>query len=374
MTASASQPGIDISSIKNQLNQLKGLYDSGALKADAYQEAEDVLERKLVDWALLQAPAEPSAVAPAPDLTAVASNAKEASSVNPAAATEEQEDDKPTRGSWPKVAGVLALAVLAGGGYYWFGSSQGTPVMPLPATSLSSPLMPKQAAVAATPDQAPHSTQVGDIATMADRLAARLAKQPNDPQGWAMLGRSYSVLGSPAEAVKAYEKAIAMLPEDKALKADYANALAEVKKNNLAAGSPVSQAPTATQNQAQPAIQAPAAANASVSGTVSLAPALLKTVQPTDTVFIVARPESGSRMPLAALRKQVKDLPLQFTLDDSMGMSPAIKLSTAGKVIVSARVSKSGNAIPEKGDLSGETAPVAVGSKGLSVVINTAVK
>jgi cytochrome c-type biogenesis protein CcmH len=374
MTDSASQPGIDIPYIKNQLNQLKGLFDSGALKADAYQEAKEALERKLVDWALLQAPTEQAKAmnAPTPAVTQVSA---ESASTSPVAQAEEQTDDKPSKGSLPKVAVALALVVVAGGGYYLFGRSEGTPVMPLPATSLSSPLMPKQAPVASTPEQAPHSTQVGDIATMADRLAARLAKQPNDPQGWAMLGRSYAVLGSPAEAVKAYEKALKLLPDDKALKADYATALAEVKKNNLAAGGgPVSQAPTVTQNQAQPAIQTPAAANASVSGTVSLAPALLKTVQPTDTVFIVARPESGSRMPLAAVRKQVKDLPLQFTLDDSMGMSPAIKLSTAGKVIVSARVSKSGNAIPEKGDLSGETAPVVVGSKGLSVVINTAVK
>lgn len=371
MTDSASQPGIDIPYIKNQLNQLKGLFDSGALKADAYQEAKEALERKLVDWALLQGPVDQAAAASTPDVTAVVGDAPSTSTV---AVEDEQAGEKP-RGSWPKVAAVLALAVLAGGGYYMFGRSEGTPVMPLPATSLSSPLMPKQVAVAGTPEQAPHSTQVGDIATMADRLAARLAKQPNDPQGWAMLGRSYAVLGSPAEAVKAYERALKLLPDDKALKADYATALAEAKKNNLAAGGgPVSQTPAATPNQAQSAIQAPAAANASVSGTVSLAPALLKTVQPTDTVFIVARPESGSRMPLAAVRKQVKDLPLQFTLDDSMGMSPAIKLSTAGKVIVSARVSKSGNAIPEKGDLSGETAPVAVGSKGLSVVISTAVK
>jgi cytochrome c-type biogenesis protein CcmH len=374
MTASASQPGIDIPSIKNQLNQLKGLYDSGALKADAYKEAKDSLERKLVEWALLQAPAEPAAGAP---MSEVPRRTVDAATTVPVAAAQEQVDDKPARGAWPKVVGVLALALVAGGAYYLFGSSQGTPVMPLPATSLSSPLMPKQVAAAGTPEQAPHSTQVGDIATMADRLAARLAKQPNDPQGWAMLGRSYSVLGSPVEAVKAYEKAIAMLPEDKALKADYAAALAEVKKNNLAAGGgPVSSSPMSTQTPAQSATPAaqPATANASVSGTVTLSPALLKTVQPTDTVFLVARPQSGSRMPLAAMRKQVKDLPLQFTLDDSMGMSPAIKLSTAGKVIVVARISKSGNAVPEKGDLSGETSPVSVGSKGVSVVINTVVK
>jgi cytochrome c-type biogenesis protein CcmH len=236
--------------------------------------------------------------------------------------------------------------------------------------------MPKPAGDAAGADKAPHSTQVGDIATMADKLAARLAKQPNDPQGWAMLGRSYAVLGSPAEAVKAYEKAVAMLPDDKALKADYATALAEVKKNSSAAGvGAVGQSPMATPTQASPGTQTPAAAsNASVSGTVTLAAALAKNAQPTDTVFVVAKAVGGPPMPLAVLRKQVKDLPIQFTLDDSMSMSPAAKLSTAAKVIVSARISKSGNAIAEKGDLTGQTAPISVGAKALAIEINTAVK
>jgi cytochrome c-type biogenesis protein CcmH len=370
MTASASQSGIDIPSIKNQLNQLKGLYDSGALKADAYQEAKDALERKLVDWALLQSPTEAAAMA-APD---VPKSAESSASTSARSKVNAQADDKPSKGPLPVVAGILALAVLAGGGYYLFGRSEGTPVMPLPATSLSTPLMPKLAGDAAATDKAPHSTQVGDIATMADKLAARLAKQPNDPQGWAMLGRSYSVLGSPAEAVKAYEKAVAMLPDDKALKADYAAALAEVKKNNLAAvGGTVGQAPAA--KQAPSTDQKPvAASNASVSGTVTLAAALAKSAQPTDTVFVVAKAVGGPPMPLAVLRKQVKDLPIQFTLDDSMSMSPAAKLSTAAKVIVSARISKSGNAISEKGDLTGQTTPVTVGANALVIEINTAVK
>jgi cytochrome c-type biogenesis protein CcmH len=236
--------------------------------------------------------------------------------------------------------------------------------------------MPKLAGDAATTDKAPHSTQVGDIATMADKLAARLAKQPNDPQGWAMLGRSYSVLGSPAEAVKAYEKAVAMLPDDKALKADYAAALAEVKKNGSAAGGgTVGQMPMTPLAQAPSTGQKPvAASNASVSGTVTLAVALAKSAQPTDTIFVVAKAVGGPPMPLAVLRKQVKDLPIQFTLDDSMSMSPAAKLSTAEKVIVSARISKSGNAIAEKGDLTGQTAPITVGAKALVIEINTAVK
>ena len=374
MTDSASKPGIDVSSIKNQLQQLMGLRDSGALSEDAYLDAKDALERKLIDWALLQSAAAQGATpthlvdAPIPgeqDLT---------TDVKPV--TQELAEVKAGKRALPMVAGIAVLAALAGGGYFLFGRSEGTPVMPLPASSMSTPLMPRPAGDAVGADKTPHTNQVADIGTLAEKLAARLAKQPNDPQGWAMLGRSYSVLGNPAEAVKAYEKAVAMLPDDKALKADYAAALAEVKKNNLAAtGGAVSQALAVASAQLPSTGQAPsAAANASVSGTVTLAAALTKSTQPTDTVFVVARPQEGSRMPLAVVRKQVKDLPLQFTLDDTMSMSPAAKLSTAGKVIVSARISKSGNAIPEKGDLTGEITGVAVGAKSLSIVINTTVK
>jgi cytochrome c-type biogenesis protein CcmH len=107
---------------------------------------------------------------------------------------------------------------------------------------------------------------------------------------------------------------------------------------------------------------------------VSLAPALRATAAPDDTVFIFARAAEGSRMPLALLRKQVKDLPLEFKLDDSLAMSPATRLSTAQRVIVGARISKSGQAMPQPGDLEGLTAPVAVGATGLKIEIATPVK
>jgi cytochrome c-type biogenesis protein CcmH len=78
-------------------------------------------------------------------------------------------------------------------------------------------------------------------------------------------------------------------------------------------------------------------------------------------------------MPLAVLRTTVKSLPLSFTLDDSMAMSPAAKLSSASQVNVSARISKSGNAIPQPGDLAGETTGVTPGTKNIAIRIGSVV-
>ena len=131
---------------------------------------------------------------------------------------------------------------------------------------------------------------------------------------------------------------------------------------------------------AKPAPEAPAlgsaaapvaAAASAVSGTVRLSAALKTQASPDDLVFIFARPADGSRMPLAILRKQVKDLPAAFTLDDSLAMSPAARLSLAQQVIVGARISKSGQAMPQSGDLQGLSAPVKVGTTGLVVEIST---
>jgi cytochrome c-type biogenesis protein CcmH len=74
------------------------------------------------------------------------------------------------------------------------------------------------------------------------------------------------------------------------------------------------------------------------------------------------------------LRKQVKDLPLEFTLDDSMAMQPDLKLSGFDQVVVVARVSKSGNAMPQPGDLEGSVQAVKPGSRNLSLVIDSVVK
>ena len=115
-----------------------------------------------------------------------------------------------------------------------------------------------------------------------------------------------------------------------------------------------------------------AVAGPTVSGTVTLSTALKAQPRPEDTVFIFARNAEGGRMPLAILRKQVKDLPAAFTLDDSLAMGPGMGLSSAQKVIVGARISRSGQAMPQSGDLEGLSAPVALGSQAVVVEISRA--
>ncbi len=108
-----------------------------------------------------------------------------------------------------------------------------------------------------------------------------------------------------------------------------------------------------------------------ITGTVSLAPALIARASPTDTVFIFARAAEGPRMPLAIVKKQVSDLPFTFKLDDSTAMSPQMKLSNFAEVVVGARISKSGQATPTAGDLTGQSAPVKSGGAAVSLVIDS---
>jgi len=108
-----------------------------------------------------------------------------------------------------------------------------------------------------------------------------------------------------------------------------------------------------------PAAPAAQATGAAIQVSVALSPELAAQAAPEDTVFIFARAESGPRMPLAIVRKQVRDLPVTVTLDDSLAMSPVMVISKFEQVTVGARISKSGNAMPQSGDLQGTVTPVA---------------
>lgn len=275
-----------------------------------------------------------------------------------------------------------------------------------------------------------------EIEKMVATLAAKLEKDPGNLEGWAMLGRSYLVTGRLAEAAKAFDKAgpameastelmlqVAELSAElnegriegrgrellqRVLKAEpqnpqalvlagtdaffrqqYADAVRhwEAVLAQLPPGSPDAQnltagiekarslqgeAPAGARARAEAKPQA--AAGKTVSGRVTLAPALAGKASPDDVVFIFARAAEGPRMPLAVVRTRVADLPQDFTLDDSMALSPEFKLSSAGTLRIEARVSKSGDATARPGDLRGESGPVQPGASKLGIVIDTRVE
>jgi cytochrome c-type biogenesis protein CcmH len=119
---------------------------------------------------------------------------------------------------------------------------------------------------------------------------------------------------------------------------------------------------------------APPFVRAAVTGTVTLAPELAAKVKPEDTVFIFARASEGPRMPLALVRKQARELPVSFTLDDTSAMTPEMKLSNFTQIVVGARISKSGAATSQPGDLEGVSAPVDNNTSGISVVIKNEIR
>ncbi|MEO6066129.1 MAG: hypothetical protein ABIP49_10170, partial [Lysobacterales bacterium] len=91
---------------------------------------------------------------------------------------------------------------------------------------------------------------------------------------------------------------------------------------------------------------------------VDISPALRSRLGDGDTLFVFARAAVGPKMPLAIQKRPAKMLPLTLTLDDSMGMMPSMKLSSADTLVFGARVSSRGDATPAPGDLQVLSAPI----------------
>jgi len=285
-------------------------------------------------------------------------------------------------------------------------------------------------------------TQSDQINQMVTSLAARLKDEPNNAEGWKMLGRSYLVLERFADARKAFEKAASFISDDPQLLADLADTIAMTSGQSLR-GRPIELIKKALALDPQHekslwlagtaayedknyreslgywqrlyAIQPPGSEGAQqmqrniaevqmllgepvtpvaaaapmpggdgvsggqmqgnsagkISGELRLAPNLQAKVSPGDSVFIFAQAVTGPRMPLAVLRTTAADLPMPFTLDDSLSMMPQMRLSGFDEVIVTARISKSGSASPQSGDLQGKAGKVSTNNiQGLQLVID----
>ncbi len=332
-----------------------------------------------------------------------------------------REDDDAVNMRAPKktmLALALAVPVAAIGLYVFLGS---------PATL--------------EPNGPQHAATAQDMDRLVEGLAKKLESDPGNLQGWAMLARSYKMLGRNVEAEQAFVRAGAFVDNDaqllaiyadlaatnakgdftgkptqliqKALKLDPQNAMAlwlagtaafrgnqfdaairiwerlmpqvepdsddaRMLQEAIAAAYAASgkTAPTVAAAKAKPEIpnaggttaKAVAAAS-SVSGQVDLDPTLKAKAAPGDTLMVIAR-VPGTRMPVAVLRTRASELPLKFTLDDSLSMSPQARISAASEVEVEARVSKSGMAMPEPGDLISAVQTVKVGATGIQLHVS----
>lgn len=198
-----------------------------------------------------------------------------------------------------------------------------------------------------------------------------LALDPKNMKAWALSGSAAFERKDFRKAAADWRKILELVPPESDVAARIRTSIAEAEANaggGSVAATALPAAPAATA-QAKTA----AAGKVSVGGTVSLDAALRSKVADGDTVFVFARAASGPRMPLAIKRMTVRDLPAKFTLDDSMAMSGGMKLSDVKQVIVGARVSKSGDALPKPGDLEGYSEPVSPGADNLRVTISKAV-
>ncbi len=370
--------------LRDQLAQLDAELAAGTLTPDQHRESRAEIERRALD--------------------------------------EDVADDRPARTARPGRATVTAIAVgvllplFAAGFYARLGSRDAL-------------LPPPQAASAPEVTVAQVEAMVEQLAKVMETKAG----QPDELQGWVMLARSYAALQRFPESAKAYERATTLAPGNAQLLADRADVMAmlpgqaadgeparliaralELEPDNLKALALAGGAAfekqdfaTAVRHWARARERVPAdsefarnldrslaeartalaaaggaakpspgpatvarAASATVSGTLSLAPALKDKVAPTDTVFIVARAAEGPRMPLAIVRRSAAELPIRFTLDDSAAMTPEFRLSKFPQVIVSARVSKSGEATPRAGDLLGQAGPLVPDGQPVEVVID----
>lgn len=171
-------------------------------------------------------------------------------------------------------------------------------------------------------------------------------------------------------AIAYWERILKVVPPESEFGRSVSESIAEARSRQGGASTPVAKAPAAEAKK--PAAEAKARAEkvASLQGTVTLDPAIAANASRDDTVFVLARPASGSRMPLAIARTTVGSLPYRFALDDSMAMAAGATISSQPQVVVVARISKSGSAAPQKGDLEGASAPVAPGASGIAVVIS----
>ncbi|WP_353431882.1 c-type cytochrome biogenesis protein CcmI [Polynucleobacter sp. MWH-UH23A] len=312
----------------------------------------------------------------------------------------EVEDDKAVMGSTKKVIiGLSVFTVLLSVGLYL--------------------ALGDAYRVAQTNDQKP-MTQAGVEQMVAD-FALKMEKDPDNLKGWAMLARSYRILGRNQDAAKAYARAGNFINDDPELLAEYADVLVGVANgsfagkpmqllqqslkldpNNLLAlwlsgtaaytngnyslaaqtweklakllppGSDEARAIAGSIEEARSkggVAATPAAVGKTISGQIELSAELQSKIKPGDMLMVIAR-QPGERMPVAVLKMPVSQFPFSFVLDDSLAMNPNKRISELSEVNIEARISKTGMAKAESGDLISAVQTVKLGSAKVRILVN----
>jgi cytochrome c-type biogenesis protein CcmH len=195
-----------------------------------------------------------------------------------------------------------------------------------------------------------------------------LKLDPEQPQALWLRGTAAFEAKQYAKAVADWEYLLTLFPTDSEEAGAIRANIAEAKQLGGLKATPQAAAKVGAGGTA-PTVQV-AAANATVKGRVELSSALAGQLPSDAVLMVVARPNDGSRMPVAVVRARAADLPFIFTLDDSLAMSPDRKLSQFTELQVEARVSKTGQAIPQAGDLYGPVETVKLGTQNVRLKID----
>jgi cytochrome c-type biogenesis protein CcmH len=199
-------------------------------------------------------------------------------------------------------------------------------------------------------------------------VTSALELDPNNQKALFLSGLAAMEQGNNATAITHWERLLAQLPHEAVQVKNLLEqhiARARSGQSTVATNKPDSSAeesekPATEKAESETVAETKTANAAQIEVHVNLAPALQDKVNPNDTLFIYARATKGSPMPLAIVRKSASELPTTVTLDDSTAMMPAMKLSSFEEVAVLARISQSGLAMEQSGDLKGQISPVNI--------------
>nr|WP_239556745.1 tetratricopeptide repeat protein [Dyella flava] len=188
-----------------------------------------------------------------------------------------------------------------------------------------------------------------------DLLLQALKLEPNNQRAMWLLGISDYQQGQYADAAATWRLLQPQLQPGSSVAQAVAQqiALADARASGAPASAASSSQPSSPANAPEPALRVK----------VALAPALKAKLAAGDTVFVYARAQNGPPMPLAVARLDARQLPTTVILTDAMSMLPSMKLSSMQQVFVGARISHSGEAVAQSGDLEGDAGVVAVDSK-----------